>query len=230
MAELRVGDRAYQIHRLDRDATRLPYTLRILLENLSPAFIRVNSSLGSAAPLHVVILPVLFEGEVKAVLELAAKQAGWGKPLAQGRSRGIAVHESFNTFVAQVAEVSRRKDGSLRLERVVCAVDCGVAVNPNIIAMQMESGIGYGLSAALMGAITLKDGRVEQSNFHDYPVLRINQMPRVEVHIVPSKEKPSGVGEPATPVIAPALANAILALGGKPVRALPLSAQGITFS
>ena len=166
----------------------------------------------------------------KAVLELAAQQAGWGKPLPNGRSRGIAVHESFNTFVAKVAEISRKKDGSLKLERVVCAVDCGVAVNPNIIAMQMESGIGYGLSAALTGAITLKDGRVEQSNFHDYPVLRINQMPRVEVHIVASKEKPSGVGEPATPVIAPALANAILALGGKPVRALPLAAQGITFS
>ncbi|TMH91032.1 MAG: xanthine dehydrogenase family protein molybdopterin-binding subunit, partial [Betaproteobacteria bacterium] len=166
----------------------------------------------------------------KAVLELAAQMAGWGKPLAKGRSRGIAVHESFNTFVAQVAEISKKKDGSLKLERVVCAVDCGVAVNPNIIAMQMESGIGYGLSAALTGAITLKGGSVEQSNFHDYPVLRINQMPRVEVHIVSSKEKPTGVGEPATPVIAPALANAILALNGKPVRALPLSAQGITFS
>jgi isoquinoline 1-oxidoreductase beta subunit len=166
----------------------------------------------------------------KAVLELAAQKAGWGKPLAKGRSRGIAVHESFDTFVAQVAEISKKKDGSLKLERVVCAVDCGVAVNPNIIAMQMESGIGYGLSAALTGAITLKGGSVEQSNFHDYPVLRINQMPRVEVHIVSSKEKPTGVGEPATPVIAPALANAILALSGKPVRALPLSAQGITFS
>jgi isoquinoline 1-oxidoreductase subunit beta len=166
----------------------------------------------------------------KAVLELAAHKAGWGKPLAKGRSRGIAVHESFNTFVAQVAEISKKKDGSIKLERVVCAVDCGVAVNPNIIAMQMESGIGYGLSAALTGAITLKGGSVEQSNFHDYPVLRINQMPRVEVHIVSSKEKPTGVGEPATPVIAPALANAILALSGKPVRALPLSAQGFTFS
>jgi len=166
----------------------------------------------------------------KAVLELAAQKAGWSKPLAKGRARGIAVHESFNTFVAQVAEISKKKDGSLKLERVVCAVDCGVAVNPNIIAMQMESGIGYGLSAALTGAITLKGGSVEQSNFHDYPVLRINQMPRVEVHIVSSKEKPTGVGEPATPVIAPALANAILALNGKPVRALPLSAQGITFS
>ena len=163
------------------------------------------------------------------VLELAAKQAGWGKPLGKDRSRGIAVHESFGTFVAQVVELSRRKD-ALHIERVVCAVDCGVAVNPNIVAMQMESGIGYGLSAALAGAITLKDGVVEQSNFHDYPVVRINQMPKIEVHIVPSAEKPSGVGEPGTPVIAPALANAILALDAKPVRALPLNAQGITLA
>ena len=167
------------------------------------------------------------------VLELAAKQAGWGKPLAkvknEDRSRGIAVHESFGTFVAQVVELSRRKD-ELHIERVVCAVDCGVAVNPQIVAMQMESGIGYGLSAALAGAITLKDGVVEQSNFHDYPVVRINQMPKIEVHIVPSTEKPSGVGEPATPVIAPALANAILALNAKPVRALPLSTQGIAIA
>jgi isoquinoline 1-oxidoreductase beta subunit len=161
----------------------------------------------------------------KGVLELAAQKAGWGKPLPAGRARGIAVHESFNTFVAQVVEISKS-----RIERVVCAVDCGVAVNPNIIAMQMESGIGYGLSAALAGAITLKEGRVEQSNFHDYPVVRMNQMPRIETHIVPSTEKPSGVGEPGTPVIAPALANAILALQGKPMRALPLSAQEISFA
>jgi isoquinoline 1-oxidoreductase beta subunit len=161
----------------------------------------------------------------KGVLELAAQKAGWGKPLPAGRARGIAVHESFNTFVAQVVEISGKK-----IERVVCAVDCGVAVNPNIIAMQMESGIGYGLSAALNGAITLKDGLVEQSNFHDYPVLRINQMPRIETFIVPSKEKPTGVGEPGTPVIAPALANALLALEGKPMRALPLSTQGLTFA
>jgi isoquinoline 1-oxidoreductase beta subunit len=161
----------------------------------------------------------------KGVLELAAQKAGWGKPLPAGRARGIAVHESFNTFVAQVVEISKK-----RIERVVCAVDCGVPVNPNIIAMQMESGIGYGLSAALSGAITLKEGRVEQSNFHDYPVVRMNQMPRIETLIVSSKEKPSGVGEPATPVIAPALANAILALEGKPMRALPLSAQGVSFA
>jgi isoquinoline 1-oxidoreductase beta subunit len=164
----------------------------------------------------------------KAVLELAAQKAGWGKPLAKGRSRGIAVHESFNTFVAQVAEVSQRGD-EFRLERVVCAVDCGIAVNPNIIAMQMESGIGFGLSAALAGAITLKDGVVQQSNFHNYPVLRINEMPKVEVHIVPSREKPTGVGEPATPVIAPALANALYAATGKAVRSLPLGEAGVKF-
>ena len=163
-------------------------------------------------------------------LELAAQKAVWGRPLGRDRARGVAVHESFNTVVAQVAEVARRKDGSLRLERVVCAVDCGIAVNPQIVAMQMESGIGYGLSAALAGAITLKDGVVEQSNFHDYPVLRIHQMPKIEVHIVASREKPTGVGEPATPVIAPALANALLALDGKPVRALPLSRMGITLA
>src|SRR6267143_383590 len=157
-----------------------------------------------------------------AALDLVAKQAGWGKPLPKDKARGIAVHESFNTAVAQVVEISRRKD-AFHVDRVVCAVECGVAVNPHIVAMQMESGIGYGLSAALMGAITLKDGVVEQSNFHDYPVLRMNQAPRIEVHIVPSSGKPTGVGEPGTPVIAPALANALLSLNGQPVRALPLA-------
>jgi isoquinoline 1-oxidoreductase beta subunit len=164
----------------------------------------------------------------KAALELAAHQAGWSKPMPKDRARGIAVHESFDTVVAQVVEISRRKDG-VHIDRVVCAVDCGIAVNPNIVAMQMESGIGFGLSAALMGAITLKEGMVEQSNFHDYPVLRMSQAPRIEVHIVPSGTKPTGVGEPATPVIAPALANALAALGGKPLRSLPLSSQGVSF-
>jgi isoquinoline 1-oxidoreductase beta subunit len=167
----------------------------------------------------------------KGVLELAAQKAGWDKPLPKGRARGIAVHESFNTFVAQVVEISTtEKEGSHRIDRVVCAVDCGVAVNPNVVAMQMESGIGYGLSAALAGAITLKDGMVEQSNFHDYPVVRMNQMPPIEVHIVPSREKPSGVGEPSTPVIAPALANALAALEGKSPRVLPFSNQEISFA
>jgi len=161
----------------------------------------------------------------RGVLELAAQKAGWDKPLAQTtgarRGRGIAVHESFNTFVAQVAEVTVR-DGQLKVDRVVCAVDCGVAVNPAVIRAQMESGIVYGLTAALYGAITLKGGAVEQSNFHDYAPLRMDEMPRVEVHIVPSNEKPSGVGEPATPVIAPAVANAVFAATGKRVRSLPI--------
>ena len=161
----------------------------------------------------------------KGVLELAAQKAGWGKPLAPvtgaRRGRGIAVHESFNTFVAQVAEVSVW-DGRLQVDRVVCAVDCGVAVNPAVIRAQMESGIAFGLTAALHGAITLKDGVVEQSNFHDYAPLRINEMPHVEVHIVPSSAQPTGVGEPGTPVIAPAVANAIHAATGKRVRSLPI--------
>ncbi|HTY99320.1 MAG TPA: xanthine dehydrogenase family protein molybdopterin-binding subunit [Rhodocyclaceae bacterium] len=162
----------------------------------------------------------------RGVLDLAAEKAGWGRPLAPGktgekRGRGVAVHESFNTYVAQVAEVTVRPDGSFRVDRVVCAVDCGVPVNPDVIEAQMEGGIVFGLSAALHGAITLRDGQVEQSNFHDYPVLRLNEMPRVEVHIVPSQAKPTGVGEPATPVIAPALANALFAATGQRLRSLP---------
>ena len=156
------------------------------------------------------------------VLNLAAAKAGWGRPLPAGRARGIAVHESFNSFVAQVAEVSVKADGSFKVERVVCAVDCGIAVNPDVIRAQMEGGIGFGLSAALHGAITLKDGVVEQSNFHDYPPLRITEMPVVETYIVPSAEKPTGVGEPGVPPIAPAVANALYAATGKRLRTLPL--------
>ena len=156
------------------------------------------------------------------VLKLAAEKANWGSPLPEGRARGIAVHESFSSFVAQVAEVSLQGDGGFRVERVVCAVDCGIAVNPDVIVAQMESGIGYGLSPLLMSEITLDDGKVVQSNFHDYQVLRINQMPEIEVHIVPSAEPPTGVGEPGTPVIAPAVANALFAATGKPFHRLPL--------
>ncbi|MGZ5117860.1 MAG: molybdopterin cofactor-binding domain-containing protein, partial [Burkholderiales bacterium] len=158
----------------------------------------------------------------RGVLDLAAAKAGWGKPLPKGRARGVAVHESFNTFVAQVAEVTVLDKGTFRVDRVVCAVDCGVAVNPDVIRAQMEGGIGYGLSAALHGAITLKDGRVEQSNFNDYRPLRINEMPRVEVYIVASNEKPTGVGEPGVPPIAPAVANALAAATGQRLRNLPL--------
>jgi isoquinoline 1-oxidoreductase beta subunit len=161
------------------------------------------------------------------VLKLAADKAGWGTPLAPGRNgekrgRGVAVHKSFNTYVAQVAEVTVGSDGRFRVDRVVCAVDCGVAVNPDMIRAQMEGGLGYGLAAVLYGRITLKNGAIEQSNFDGYPVLRINEMPAVEVHIVPSTEKPTGVGEPGTPPIAPAVANAIAAATGRRLHALPL--------
>jgi isoquinoline 1-oxidoreductase beta subunit len=158
---------------------------------------------------------------LRSVLDLAAKQAGWGTPLPAGRARGVAVHESFGSFVAQVAEVSV-EGGRIRVHRVVCAVDCGIAVNPKTIEAQMESGIAFGLSAALSGTITLKDGRVQQSNFNDYRVLRLPDMPRVEVHIVPSSERPGGIGEPGTPPIAPAVANAVAALTGQRLREMPL--------
>jgi isoquinoline 1-oxidoreductase beta subunit len=162
------------------------------------------------------------------VLTLAADRAGWSKPLAAGkagekRGRGVAVHESFNTFVAQVVEVTVKPDNSFAVDRVVCAVDCGIAISPDVIRAQMEGGIGYGLSAALYGAITLKDGIVEQSNFHQYLPLRMQEMPAIEVHIVASMEKPTGVGEPGTPVVAPALANALAAATGKRLRSMPLS-------
>ena len=158
----------------------------------------------------------------RGVLELAAEKAGWGGPLPAGRGRGIAVHESFNSFVAQVAEVTVNDDKSFSVDRVVVAVDCGVAVNPDIIRAQMEGGVGFGLSAALGDEITLREGRVVQSNFHDYRVLRINQMPDVEVHIAASDQPPTGVGEPAVPVIAPAVANALHAVTGQRFDRLPL--------
>ncbi len=163
----------------------------------------------------------------RGVLELAAQKAGWGSTLPAGRGRGIAVHESFGSFIAQVAEVSVTPEGVVRVHRVVCAIDCGRTVNPDTIAAQMQSGIAFGLSAALHGAITLKNGRVEQSNFHDYPLLRMNEMPQVEVHIVPSKEKPGGVGEPGVPPIAPAVANAVFALTGARLRTLPMTPETV---
>ncbi len=156
------------------------------------------------------------------VLDLAAARAGWGKPLAKGRARGIAVHASFESFVAQVAEVSV-EDGRIRVHRVTCAIDCGPVVNPLTVEAQMQSGIVYGLSAALHGQLTLNRGRVEESNFHDYRVLRLDEMPVVDVHIVDSKDKMGGVGEPGTPPIAPAVANAVFALTGKRLRRLPLA-------
>jgi isoquinoline 1-oxidoreductase beta subunit len=158
----------------------------------------------------------------QAVLELAADKAGWGKPLPTGIHRGIAIAHSFESLVAEVAEVSVGDDGAVKVHRVVAAVDCGQIVNPQIVMRQVESAIVYGLSAALYGRIDLKDGEVVQGNFDDYPVLRMNEMPKVEVHIVASSEKPTGIGEPGLPPLAPAVCNAIFAATGKRIRQLPI--------
>ena len=157
------------------------------------------------------------------VLKLAAEKAGWNKPAAKGVFRGIATMESFGSHVAQVAEVSVGKDGKPKVHRVVCAIDCGQVVNPDTVTAQMESCIIFGLTAALYGEITLKNGRVEQSNFYDYKMLRMNETPKIEVYIVPSTEKHGGVGEPGTPPTAPAVVNAIFAATGKRLRSLPIN-------
>jgi isoquinoline 1-oxidoreductase beta subunit len=158
------------------------------------------------------------------VLKLAAEKAGWGKRLPAGHAYGVAVHESFDSFVAEVAEVSL-EEGKVRVHKVVCAVDCGMVVNPDGVRQQVESAVVYGLSAALQGAITLENGRVQQTNFHDYPPLRLSRMPEIEVHIVPSDAPPTGIGEPGTPPIAPAVANAVFALTGKRLRRMPFDAE-----
>jgi isoquinoline 1-oxidoreductase beta subunit len=155
------------------------------------------------------------------VLELAAEKSGWSKPLPAGRFRGIAVANNVGSFNAQVAEISVDK-GKLRIHRVVCAVDCGQAINPKGIEQQIQSGIVFGLTAALKGNITIERGRVQQQNFHNYNMLRIDEMPLVEVHLVPSHAAPGGIGEASTPPIAPAVANAIFAATGKRIRRLPI--------
>lgn len=159
---------------------------------------------------------------LKGVLELAAQKADWGKPLPPGVFRGIAVHESFKSYAAQVAEVS--VEGTLiKVRRVVCAVDCGFVVNPDIVASQVESGIVFGLSAALKQRIDIEAGRVKQGNFHEFEVVRLNECPAIEVHVVQSGEEPTGIGEPPVPPVAPAVANAVFAATGKRLRSLPLT-------
>jgi isoquinoline 1-oxidoreductase subunit beta len=169
--------------------------------------------------------PRLDPKKMQGVLKLAAEKSGWGKPLPAGRGRGIAAHYSFDSYIAQVAEASVDKDGTVRVHRVVAAVDCGTAVNPDGVKAMTEGAINYALTAVLTGEITIKDAAVEQNNFNDYAVLRMAQAPEIEVHIVPSTEKPTGMGEPGVPPLAPAVANAVFAATGVRVRRLPIDPQ-----
>lgn len=164
----------------------------------------------------------------KGVLDLALKQSGYAPAKNRSNRRfGVALHKSFGTYIAQVVEVMKAKEG-YHIKNITCAVDCGVVVNPDVVKAQMEGGIGYGLSPTLMSQITLKDGRVVESNFHDYQVVRMKDMPNVDVFIVPSAEPPTGVGEPSTPVIGPALANALMSAGEGPLRTLPMNVKFVS--
>jgi isoquinoline 1-oxidoreductase beta subunit len=155
------------------------------------------------------------------VLDLVAQKAGWGKPLPKGRGRGIAVHASFESYSAQVAEVSV-KDGKVQVHRIVSVIDCGRNVNTDIIAAQLEGGAIFGASAALFQELTFENGRLQQTNFHSFPMLRMNECPQIETHIVESNEKSGGIGEPGVPCTAPAIANAVFAATGKRIRKLPI--------
>jgi isoquinoline 1-oxidoreductase beta subunit len=163
-----------------------------------------------------------------AVLEKVAEEADWGADLPAGWGRGIACHSTWNASpVALVADVNVSSSGEVRVQKVVCAVDCGLVINPNMVEEQMEGGIVFGLSAALKGRITFENGRAQQSNFHDYPILTISEMPEVEVYILDSDRPPSGVGEMSIPVIAPAVFNAVYAATGKRIRHMPLRAADL---
>jgi isoquinoline 1-oxidoreductase subunit beta len=196
-------------------STHTGYATEVFLDQLAAAAgidpVAIRRRLLAKEPRHL------------AVLNLAAEAAGWDDPLPEGKARGVAVHKSFGSYVAHVVEVSAGEDGLPKVDRVVCAADCGIAINPDVIKAQLEGGMGYGLSAALYGAIDLENGRIAQSNFDDHRVLRINEMPPVEVHIVASTEKPSGIGEPGVPTIAPAVANAWAKLTGAHITALPFT-------
>ncbi len=163
----------------------------------------------------------------KAVLRLAAEKAGWGKHLAKGQGMGLAVHESFGSWSAQVATVTVSKAGELSVDKIVASIDCGTVINPDGVKAQMEGSIVYGLTSTLKGEITIEKGAVAQSNFHDFELLRIDEMPKVEIHIVPSIEPPSGAGEPGLPPVAPAVANAIFNANGKRVRKLPIKSKDL---
>jgi isoquinoline 1-oxidoreductase beta subunit len=193
----------------------IEYRLRLLA---SPEQVK-NSAWPNAGALN--------RERLKNLIKFTAEKANWGHPAAKGRGRGFACSYSFDTYVAQVAEVSVAKDGAVRVYRIVCGVDCGRAVNPDGVKAQAEGAIIYGLSAVLFGEITIQDGAVQQSNFHDYPVARITDAPVIEVHIMPSLENPTGMGEPCLPPVASAVCNAIFAAKGKRVRRLPIRTEDL---
>ena len=195
--------------------THTAYVMETLLDEVATASgrdpVELRLSLLRDKPRHV------------AALKLAAEKAGWGKPVPAGRARGVAFHESFQSCIAQVVEVSLLPNGLPRVHRVIVGVECGRAINPDVVRAQIEGGVGFALSAALYAEIQIENGRVLQSNFHDYRVLRIEEMPHVEVHIVPSTAEPTGVGEPGVPPLAPAVANAVYRLTGERIRRLPFA-------
>ncbi len=240
---------------LDPDTTEGAIDLAYALPNLHVEYVRVEppgiptAFWRSVGPSHNVFVVESFIDELaaaakqdpvayrralldktpraKTVLELAAEKAGWGKPLPQGVGRGVSVQHAFATYLAQVAEVEVSSEGAVRVRRVVCAVDCGTVVNPDTVQAQIQGAIIFGITAALNGEITLKNGRVEQTNFDRYKILRINEAPAIEVYIVPSFEPPGGMGEPGTSAIGPALTNAIFAATGKRVRKLPIDSAAL---
>jgi isoquinoline 1-oxidoreductase beta subunit len=232
-AELDASGRPSALPRVRSQATQagIPTGAWRSVENFTEAFARESflDEIAAQSGLDPYELRrELLPERARAVVELAATQAGWGSPLSEGWGRGIAYYATFGvTHVAQVAEVSVTPDGVVRVHRVVCAVDCGAVVNPDTVEAQMEGGIVFGLTAALKAGITIEKGRAQQSNFHDYSLLRMDEMPVVEVHIVPSDERPTGIGEMGVPPIAPAVANAIFAATGKRVRRLPIRAEDL---
>ena len=235
---------------LDPDSTEGAIDLTYSLPNLRVEFLRVEppgiptAFWRSVGPSHTVFVVESFMDELaaaakqdpvayrlglldknpraKAVLALAAEKAGWGRELPARAGRGVALQHVFGSYMAYVAEVEVAKDGAARVRRVVCALDCGTVVNPDTVRAQVESGAMFGITAALYGEITLKDGRVEQGNFDSYQILRMNEAPKVEVHVIDNGDPPGGLGEAGTSLIAPAVANAIFAATGKRLRKMPV--------